>query len=70
MVFAPQYRRQIIYGQIKANIGKVLRQMVSIRKLLLLEAVILKAYTFHYLFLCCFKHIAAIRFVDNHHNTH
>ncbi|SCY29831.1 Transposase IS200 like [Lysinibacillus sp. TC-37] len=27
IVFAPKYRRQIIYGQIKADIGKILRQL-------------------------------------------
>ena len=25
IVFAPKYRRQIIYGQIKADIGRILR---------------------------------------------
>ena len=27
VVFAPKYRRQIIYGQIKADIGKILRDL-------------------------------------------
>jgi len=27
IVFAPKYRRQIIYGQIKADIGRILRQL-------------------------------------------
>ena len=27
IVFAPKYRRQVIYGQIKADIGKILRQL-------------------------------------------
>ena len=27
VVFAPKYRRQIIYGKIKADIGKILRQL-------------------------------------------
>jgi len=27
IVFAPKYRRQVIYGQIKADIGKILREL-------------------------------------------
>ena len=27
IVFAPKYRRQIIYGQLKADIGKILRNL-------------------------------------------
>ena len=27
IVFAPKYRRQVIYGKIKADIGKILRQL-------------------------------------------
>ena len=27
IVFAPKYRRQVIYGKIKANIGKILREL-------------------------------------------
>jgi len=27
IVFAPKYRRQIIYGKLKADIGKILRQL-------------------------------------------
>ena len=27
IVFAPKYRRQIIYGKIKADIGKMLRKL-------------------------------------------
>ena len=27
LVFAPKYRRQIIYGQIKVDIGKILREL-------------------------------------------
>ncbi len=27
IVFAPKYRRQVIYWQIKADIGKILRQL-------------------------------------------
>ena len=31
VVFAPKYRRQIIYGKIKEDIGKILRQSISVR---------------------------------------
>jgi len=27
VVFAPKYRRQIIYGKIKADVGKILREL-------------------------------------------
>ena len=27
IVFAPKYRRQVIYGKIKANVGKILREL-------------------------------------------
>ncbi|WP_198003468.1 transposase, partial [Veillonella sp. 3_1_44] len=27
IVFAPKYRRQIIYGRIKADVGKILRDL-------------------------------------------
>ena len=27
IVFAPKYRRQIIYGKIKADVGKILREL-------------------------------------------
>jgi len=29
IVFAPKYRRKVIYGQIKADIGKILRELCS-----------------------------------------
>ena len=38
IVFAPKYRRQIIYGQIKADIGKVLRQLCEAKKVEIIEA--------------------------------
>ena len=27
LVFAPKYRRQVIYGKIKADIGRILREL-------------------------------------------
>jgi len=37
-VFAPKFRRQIIYGQIKADIGKILRQLCEAKKVEIIEA--------------------------------
>ena len=38
IVFAPKYRRQVIYGQIKADIGKILRQLCEQKKVNIIEA--------------------------------
>ena len=38
IVFAPKFRRQIIYGQIKADIGKILRQLCEAKKVEIIEA--------------------------------
>ncbi|WP_052447460.1 IS200/IS605 family transposase [Clostridium polynesiense] len=38
MVFAPKYRRQIIYGQIKADIGVILRQLCDHKGVEIIEA--------------------------------
>ena len=32
IVFAPKYRRQVVYNQIKADIGKILRQLCEMKK--------------------------------------
>ena len=37
IVFAPKYRRQIIYKQIKADIGKILRQLYEAKKVEIIE---------------------------------
>ena len=42
IVFAPKYRRQIIYGQIKQDIGKVLRQLCENKGVEILEAELCK----------------------------
>ena len=34
IVFAPKYRRQIIYGRIKADIGKILRDLCNRKRIL------------------------------------
>jgi putative transposase len=38
MVFAPKYRRQVIYGKIKADIGKILRQLCEMKEVEIHEA--------------------------------
>ena len=37
-VFAPKYRRLVIYGKIKADIGKILRQLCEAKKVEIIEA--------------------------------
>ena len=38
VVFAPKYRRQVIYGQLRADIGKILRQLCVRNGVEILEA--------------------------------
>ncbi len=38
IVFAPKYRRQIIYGQIKADVGRILRQLCERKDVEIIEA--------------------------------
>ena len=38
IVFAPKYRRKIIYGGLKAEIGRILRQLCEWKKIRILEA--------------------------------
>ena len=42
IVFAPKYRRQVIYGQIKRDIGKILRQLYENKGVEILEAELCK----------------------------
>lgn len=37
-VFAPKYRRQVIYGKIKNDIGKILRKLCEYKKVEIIEA--------------------------------
>ena len=37
-VFAPKYRRQVIYGKIKADVGRILRQLCNMKQVELHEA--------------------------------
>ena len=38
IVFAPKYRRQVIYGRIKADIGKILRELCNRKGIEIIEA--------------------------------
>ena len=38
VVFAPKYRRQVIYGKIKADIGKILRDLCDRKGIEIIEA--------------------------------
>ena len=38
IVFAPKYRRQIIYGKVKADIGQMLRKLCEYKGIEILEA--------------------------------
>ena len=38
IVFAPKYRRQAVYGQLKKDIGQILRQLCDVKKVEILEA--------------------------------
>ena len=38
IVFAPKYRRQVVYGQLKADIGKILRRLCEEKKVNIIEA--------------------------------
>lgn len=38
VVFAPKYRRQVIYGEIKADVGKILRKLCEQKNVEVLEA--------------------------------
>ena len=38
IVFAPKYRRQEIYGKLKADIGQILRKLCEAKKVEIIEA--------------------------------
>ena len=42
IVFAPKYRRQVIYGEIKRDIGRILRQLCENKGVEILEAELCK----------------------------
>ena len=38
IVFVPKYRRQVVYRQIKADIGRIIRQLCKMKKVEIIEA--------------------------------
>ena len=42
VVFAPKYRRQVIYGKIKTDLGTILRRLCEYKKIEILEASLCK----------------------------
>ena len=42
IVIAPKFRRQVIYGEIKADIGKILRQLCEYKEVNIIEASLCK----------------------------
>ena len=38
IVFAPKYRRQVIYGKLRLEIGKILRQLCAYKGVEIIEA--------------------------------
>jgi len=42
VVFAPKYRRQTIYGKIKADVGKILRELCDRKEIEIIEATLSK----------------------------
>ena len=38
IVFAPKYRRKILYGEMKAEIGKILRELCDWKQIKIVEA--------------------------------
>ncbi|MBQ5885342.1 MAG: transposase, partial [Clostridia bacterium] len=38
IVFAPKFRRQVIYGRIRADIGKILRELCERKGIEIIEA--------------------------------
>ena len=39
IVFAPKFRRKIIYGDLKAELGKILRQLCEWKEVKIIEAI-------------------------------
>ena len=38
IVFAPKYRRKILYGEMKAEVGKILRELCDWKQIKIVEA--------------------------------
>ena len=44
IVFAPKYRRQAIYGKVREDIGKILRQLCELKNVELIEGKLCRGY--------------------------
>jgi putative transposase len=44
IVFAPKFRRQVIYGELKVDIGKILRQLCEYKEVTIIEASLCKGH--------------------------
>ncbi|EGO2576132.1 IS200/IS605 family transposase, partial [Enterococcus faecalis] len=38
LVFTPKYRRKVIYGQLRRDIGKILRKLCEMKEVEIIEA--------------------------------
>lgn len=61
IVFAPKYRRQVIYGKIKQDIGKILRQLCERKNVEIIEAQCCKDHI--YMLVSIPPHISASQFM-------
>ena len=61
IVFAPKYRRQIIYGRIREDIGKILRKLCEMKKVELIEGELCKDHV--HLLVSIPPHISVSEFV-------
>lgn len=46
IVFTPKYRRQVIYGKVKAEIGKILRELCDRKRINYSSRILSKSYTY------------------------
>ncbi len=78
IVFAPKYRRKVIYGEIKADIGRILRKLCNEKKVEIIEAeacpdhihmlVSIPPYMSISNFMGCIKSKSALMIFDRHAN--
>ena len=65
IVFAPKYRPQVIYGKIKADIGKILRQLCEMKGVDIIEA---EACPDHiHMLVSIPPHLSVVAFMGYHH---
>lgn len=51
IVFTPKYRRKAIYGQLKADIGKILRELCTWKEVEIIEATVMPDHIHIYVFI-------------------